>query len=253
MGILYGYFDESGKKSDHPVVTFAGVCVSQLKLQAFDDEWASLLRQYGLRSLHMARASRLSEKVCDKMPCKQTADERMNALTPFADCMNNHLEVGLIQAIDVVGFNSMSKHAKAKLGNTDDPYYLAFARATLELLDHVHKDDRISIICDHDQDTAWACYQHYRGVRNAHEAVRKKTVAISFADDEYFPALQAADMVAFLARLEAKSQFYGDRYDFRRLFRHLTTSKGTGGMQWFSMFADKEKCKLLSDDLDGKK
>ena len=134
MAILYGYFDESGKQSDHPVVTFAGVICRQTKLQAFDDAWNSLLRQYGIRSLHMARASRLSEKHGDKMPRGQTADQRIDALIPFADCINRHLEVGLIQAIDVGGFNSMSKTARVRLGSADDPYYVAFARATLELL-----------------------------------------------------------------------------------------------------------------------
>lgn len=34
---------------------------------------------------------------------------------------------------------------------------------------------------------------HYQGVRKAHDVVRKKTASISFADDKYFPALQAAE------------------------------------------------------------
>ncbi len=250
MAMLYGYFDESGKQSDHPVVTFAGVCVPQLELKTFDDAWNGLLRQYGLRSLHMAKASRLREKVGDKMLRGQTADERNDSLIPFADCINDHLEVGLIQAIDVEGFKSMSKNARAKLGNADDPYYVAFARAMLELLRYVHEDDRISVICDDDEDTAWDCYQHYRGIRRARADVRKRTISISFADDEHFPALQAADMVAFLARLEAKAAFYGDQYSFRRLFDHLITEKGVGHARWFTMFADKQKCKLLSDDLE---
>ena len=253
MAILYAYFDESGKQSDHPVVSFSGVCVPQSKLQRFDDEWNALLRQYELRSLHMARASRLSERHGPKMPRGQSARERMEALTPFADCINNHLDVGLIQAWDVRGFNSLSKAAKAALGDPNDPYYLAFARGLLELADYVHDDDRISLICDDDRQTALDCYRHYRGVRSAEPRVQKKAVSLCFADDEYFPALQAADMVAFLSRLEAKSQFYGDRYDFRRLFDHLTTEKGVSHMKWFMMFADEKKIKGLSEDMERRK
>jgi hypothetical protein len=239
------YCDESGKHSDHPVVTFSGVCVAQPKLQQFDDALKELLRRYELRSLHMARVSRLSEKHGSLMPRGQSAEERMNALIPFADCINDKLELGLLQAWDVEGFNSLSKSAKHGFGSPNDPYFIAFTRGLLEAVDYVHEDHRLSLICDHDIETAWDSYRHYKGVRNAHEKVRKKTVAITFADDEYFPALQAADMVAFLSRLEAKSRFYGDRYDFRRLFDYVTKEKGPNRMAWKTMFADKKMIKEL--------
>jgi hypothetical protein len=73
----------------------------------------------------------------------------------------------------------------------------------------------------------------------------KETIALSFADDKHFPALQAADMVAFLARLEAKYQFYGVPYSFPRLLNHLTS----GQMAWKVMLADESKMRALSDDL----
>ena len=90
MAILCAYFDESGKKGDHPAVTFTGVCISQSGLQDFDDAWNELLRLYGLDSLHMAKASRLKEASGPKMPRHQSIDERINALIPFADCINEH-------------------------------------------------------------------------------------------------------------------------------------------------------------------
>ena len=60
-------------------------------------------------------------------------------------------------------------------------------------------------------------------------------------------------MVAFLSRLEAKSQFYGDRYDFRRLFDRLTAEKGVGYMRWLVMFADEKRIKGLSEDIERRK
>jgi hypothetical protein len=44
MAILYGYFDESGKHQDHPVVTFSGVCAMESKIPAFNDAWGMLRR-----------------------------------------------------------------------------------------------------------------------------------------------------------------------------------------------------------------
>jgi hypothetical protein len=98
---------------------------------------------------------------------------------------------------------------------------------------------------DDDRETAWDCYRHYRGIGHADPAIFKRVASLTFADDQYFSAFQAADMVAFLSRLEAKSRFYGDRYDFRRLFNYLTTSKKH--IQWFEMFADEATIRSLSE------
>src|ERR1700730_4447240 len=121
LAILHAYFDESGKQNDHPAVTFTGVCVSDSRLSAFDDAWNTLLRQYGIKALHMAKASRLKEMNGPKMPRHQPIEERIEALKPFSDCINTHLEVGVSQAIDVKGFGQLTVQAKKGVGATDDP------------------------------------------------------------------------------------------------------------------------------------
>jgi hypothetical protein len=241
MAIFHMYCDESGKKGDHPVVTFSGVCLPHSKLAGFDTAWNQLLRQYGITSLHMAKVSRLSKGFGPKMPRHQTHDERMDALIPFGDCINSHFEIGLLQACEVAGFNLLTAKQKKGLGSPNDPYYIAFSRGMLEAVDYIHANDRLSLVCDDDAETAWLCYQHYRGVRRAYSKVRTKTISLSFADDEYFPALQAADMVAFLSRLEAKRRFFSDDYIWVRLFNHIVKRRGAGGTTWMSMFANKEK------------
>jgi hypothetical protein len=188
--------------------------------------------------LHMADVARLSRKVGSKILANQTADERIDCLLPFADCINEHLEIGLIQAWDVKGFENLDKQLRWALGSPDDPYYSALARAVSELVDYVKEEDRISLICDDDTETAWECYRHYRGLQNASPEIRKKLVSLTFASDQTFPALQAADMVAYLSRLEARSRFYQDRYSFRRLFEYLTKVQPIGKMEWYAMFAD---------------
>lgn len=249
MAIVHCYCDESGKKSDHPVVTFTGLCLSQLKLQAFEDDWRTLLQHYEIESLHMARASRLSEKHGPRMSRSQTESQRMEALIPFADCINRHFEYGFIQALDIDGFNSLSRNAKYKIGNPDDPYYIAFMRGGLEVIKEF-QDEKISIICDDDRETAWDCYRHYRGICHARKDFRDAVVALTYADDRYFPALQAADMLAFLGRLEAKRMFYGDRYNFKPLFDYVTKERGVNHTKWRYCFVDKEKFKNLSGILD---
>lgn len=247
MAILYGYFDESGKHQDHPVVTFSGVCAIESKIPAFNDAWGVLLRHYGIKALHMAKAGRLKEKVGDKMLRGQSAAERTEALKPFADCINDHLEFAFIQAWDVKGFKAISQAAREKLGSVDDPHYLAFVRGVVQIIDYVHEDDRVALICDDDRSTAWDCYRHYRGIKDADVEIRKKIVSLGFANDEYFPALQAADMLAYLSRLEAKRRFYRDHYTFPRLFDYLTKERDANKTVWRQLFADEAMIGNLSN------
>ena len=249
MAIFQAYFDESGKHKDHPVVTFCGVCLSQLKLPEFDDAWNTLLRQYGLRSLHMVKAM-THKKLSPAVPAIDPS-ERIEAMKPFADCINTKLEYGLIQALDVRGFYALSKGMRAGLGSPTDPYFVAFQRALVELVNYVPPDDKISIICDFDLETAWDCFRHYNGVRKAHDRVRKQTVSLSFANDEYFPALQAADMIAYLARLEAKRQFYGTPYSYKPLLDYLVDKRPAAStMKWGVMFADEAKMRSIKTRKD---
>src|ERR1700722_9610538 len=152
MALIAAYFDESGKQHDHPVVTFCGVCAAISKVRHFENDWEGLLRYYGLEELHMSEIAKHAESLSTRLP-QQSLSERLEALKPFADCINDHLEVGLIQAWDVEGFNNLSKKAKAGLGDPKDPYYTEFAPGLIELADYVQTDDRISLICDDDAET----------------------------------------------------------------------------------------------------
>ena len=130
MAIVYYqiFCDESGKYDNDPLIAFSGVCATADHLCSFDSQWRSLLRSYELDSLHMKQASRLAEDVGYRLRRGQTIEERTEALLPFADCINKHLEMGFIQAWDVKGFNHLSLETKKSLGGSNDPYFLAFVR-----------------------------------------------------------------------------------------------------------------------------
>jgi hypothetical protein len=78
------------------------------------------------------------------MPAGQTIDERIEVLKPFADCINHHCEIGLIQAWDVKGYNCLSLEAQRSLGGSNDPYQLAFIRDLLGVLDYLGVRPRIA-------------------------------------------------------------------------------------------------------------
>ncbi|MGB8540840.1 MAG: DUF3800 domain-containing protein [Candidatus Acidiferrales bacterium] len=247
MAILNAYFDESGKQNDHPAVTFCGVVTSPVELPSFEHNWRALLDKHGLKSLHMIEASDANKHLSDQLP-KQTLDHRVCALQPFADCIND-LDLGLIEAYDVNGFKALSEQARARIGSPDDPYYTAFSRGILELSQRVSYADQISLICDEDPATAATCRAHYEGVRAADDKVKQKIISLTFASDEDIPGLQAADMVAYLARREARFRFYNKSDAFQDLFAYLIKDRGPAKMKWIALFADEAMLRNLSNVL----
>ena len=220
MGILHGYFDESGKV-DKPAVAFCGFVAAASRIQSFDDEWNSILRVYEMDSLHMSRVFKAHVPLSAKIR-KQSFAERIETLKPFADCIRKHFEYGMAMAVDVAAFQAMSPGAKKQLGKIDNPHYLAFMQGMMGFHHHVRSDDRISLFCDDDEETAWNCYQFYRRIRKIDEVSRKHFISISFANDESFPALQAADFLSSLTRMVARFDFFRTPYDYAPLFDYLT-------------------------------
>lgn len=200
------FADESGKYQSDPLIAFCAVSATADRLGPFDVAWRTLLRAYELDELHMSRCSRLRESHGCYLQSGQTIDERTELLFPFTDLIAKHLEKGIIQAWDVRGFNHLSAAVMKALGGTGDPYFLAFVRGLSHIAEKLSDDDKVSIVCDDDETTAWDLYGHYRSVGKVDPNVQKKAISLSFANSKHFPGLQAADMVAFLTKHEANQR-----------------------------------------------
>jgi len=253
MAILYFYCDESGKYRKNPVITITGIGANEDHLRRFDSEWNVLLRSYGLLpELHMSRVMDLKQDNGPKMPAGQTLDQRIDALLPFVDCINDYLEVGLIQGWDVKGYNNLSTEVKGQLGGSSDPFQLAFVRGLLEIADYVGEQGEISVICDDDEVTAWDTYTHYRAIKKAVPEISIKFAGITFANSAHYKPLQAADMVAFLTRREAAERFWQKPNEYKRLFEYLVSGPGEnsqGIMKWFALMADEGGLVALANDI----
>ena len=214
-----------------------------------DDDWNLVLRSYGMDSLHISRAFKATDLLSPKIG-KQTFAERIDTLKPFADCIRKHFEYGIATAIDVAAFKAMSKAAKKQLGNAENAHYVAFLQGMMGFLHHLRPEDRISFICDDDEETAFNCYQFYRRARKVYPPANDHFVAISFADDRYFPALQAADFLASLTRMRARNEFFKTPYDDVALFEYLTAPQPL--FTWGTGFWDKERLGIWDPKLEAR-
>src|ERR1700728_1576220 len=203
------FCDEGGKYQTGSIITFAAICASPSAIDAFNTEWNSLLAAGQLESFHMKE---LADEYADHgpmFPPNQTVDLRIQAFQPFADTINKHLEIGLMQAWDVKGYAQLPTELKKKLGgNNSDPHYLSMVRGLLEIVDRLPEDDSVHIICDDDVIKAWDMNLHYRAICAASKETKKGSAPPSVARAYFSPPLQAADMVAFLSRLHADERFH---------------------------------------------
>jgi hypothetical protein len=248
MAILHTFFDESGKFQDHKVVGWCGFGASSSQLIDFNKQWNSQLRRTGMSCLHWVKARRYGQPLSRKIG-PQTLKERINELRPFADCINDYLGVGIACAFEVKGYTSFPQRSKDLLGGSDNPFYVQFLRTILLLVDYAKPEENISMTCDEDDETAWNCYQLYRRVKELDSRARRKLMALTFANDLHFPALQAADMLSFLCREQALRQFYGTSYEYQKFFRYLTDERGTSSLQWRVAIKSKKDLKKLEKSL----
>jgi hypothetical protein len=117
------------------------------------------------------------------------------------------------------------------------------------LIDFAKREENISMICDEDEETAWNCYRLYRRVKELEPNAGKKLASLTFANDVYYPALQAADMLSFLCREQARLQWQGVSYEYQEFFQYLTNERDTSSLEWQVAFKSNKDLKKLEASL----
>jgi hypothetical protein len=234
---------------DHKVISFCGLCSPLSRVHDFEEEWQGLLHDYELDFLTMKRALRRTRRLSPRID-KQSATERNESLKLFAICIRKHFEVGVAITVDVQAYRGLSSAAKKKIGGSEDPHYLAFLCGIMAPSKRLRDEDKISLICDDDEGTAWNGYRLYRRVRRVGPYGKDKIIALTFADDRAFLPLQAADFLSSLARLEALKQFHHEYYEYVPLFQNLTQQGSPTGIKWVIGSFGQEKLKQIGKGLE---
>lgn len=256
MAILHFFCDESGKYQKNHFVSVTGVGAMRPRIDPFDLEWKALLRSYGIEELHTAHFLDLNRGIGTKVRVGQRLGERLELLFPFADCINTYLEIGLMQAWSVVGYNKLPLDVKKLIGGSHDPFQIAFVRGLMEIAKFVGPGDFVNVISDDNIVTAWDTYMHYREALKADRDRYEKFVGISFAKSIHYTPLQAADMVAFLTRRVAAEEFNGTPNDCKLLTEYLFNDPKPpkhGTMRWYQgIFGEHQMVSLANRIQDAK-
>lgn len=243
MAILSIYCDESGKFNDKKVISFCGLSATRATFDKFETRWQELLKRHGIAVLKASEAFNPARPLSSAIP-RQEAPERVKSLEPFAACVSENFEFGLAMAVNVEAYRQTRQDVKRRIGGGDDPFYFAFLRVVTEFLDQDH-DRHVSLVCDDDQSTARNCLGLYRRLKNMGDAKFRRLSSIAFADDSVFVALQAADMLSGLIRLEAGRRFFDEPFPFKPLAEYLCLPRGPQYTQWGFVFAGQREMARL--------
>jgi hypothetical protein len=213
-----GFLDESGKFKDHKVIAIGCVADFAERLQGFTQDWGTLLHRNGLEELTAKRVLNARRPLSERTPALGI-ESRIEALLPFVSCIRKNLQVITGCAVDVRIFKKLPQHFFQSFGS--DPSYMAVMRTMLQIAEFAPPRDRVSLIFDEDEETAWDFYRIYRRVKRVWPQAKRKFSAISFADDRALFGLQAADFVASIIRHEVTRQVTRAKYDYRPLYNAL--------------------------------
>ena len=237
-----GNADSRLTHADHDVISFGGVVSPSTHFSgSFVMDWARCLDTNGLQTLTMKEALNAQRPLGSKNPAIGI-ESRIAALLPFIECVRKHLMVITGLAIDARAYAALPSHYH--------PFFTAFTRTLLAVLEVMDAEDKLNLICDDEEETAWSMYQLYRRVKLVYPDANEKLRAVTFADDRWSFGLQAADMVASLVRQEAGKRFFGTDYQYRPLFSALSDTKPRDGDTFWLIqlgFCDAAMLKKLAD------
>ena len=129
------------------------------------------------------------------------SQKRIAALRPFVQCIRNNLLIVTGVTVDVPAFNDLPSHLYQIYGK--DPAFMAFLRSLLYILDFTPTKDKISFICDDEEQMALPFYQMYRKIQRIWPGARDKQAAISFVDSRVQEPYQTMFTIAWCTGLRA--------------------------------------------------
>jgi hypothetical protein len=213
--LLEAYFDDSGKESEsgHRFVCIAGYLSPTSVWDAFNQNWEGLLLRHGIPELHMKRWKSIRSE-------KGWTDAQADAaLNDFVDLIRQGHLWGFGAGVDAHQWKTLPREKTNKLGSAQE---FVMQRVFRMIMDEVGKSGlvaHINLVFDQDEEFSKPRLTRYYDIRRIDPLAKERAVIISFAAASQCPALQAADLLAYLtrARLEERANGQPESAHWRRL------------------------------------
>jgi len=201
MGVFQAYFDESGKLADKNLVVFAGCVASVADWQSFSERWPGTLGP--VRYIHMKEAMRLEGEF------KHITDgDRDDLLVAAAELAVQRYAFSFHVPVVSAKFRALPDKLQQRL---KDPVYCGFegllrnlanSAANIQVQSGREYSHSFQLYADSSEQYSVQILKLYHRLRMMYQDMRERFQSITFAEDEHFPPLQVADMIAYCRRCE---------------------------------------------------
>ena len=203
--MLYAaYLDGSGKLHDQHSehIVLAGVVLYEDDISPFAKGWATILHDHSRKAKHRrARYLHMSKEArrCQGEFKGWRPDQVNDLLLDLARFARDNSYKLISAPVDKRRFQELPAPFRKKLCGLSELSFEVFLNG---MADDLEAGDSLHIACDDCQDEAKQMYDLLWRYKNRYPARKDQVVSICFADDRFHPALQAADLFAFVAREE---------------------------------------------------
>ncbi|MBI3408078.1 MAG: DUF3800 domain-containing protein [Planctomycetes bacterium] len=195
MAVFQVHCDESGKLQDSKCVVFAACVFAQNEVSGFSRKWNDYLRNAGIKYLHMTDAMRCQGEFRDWANRRRDRDDLLETL---GQLLVDRTAFQSLSPMDVSHFRALPSDDQKRF---KDLVYAGFdALMTTLMTDAANfqkPEHRFHLIYDLSEEYSSQCLKHFNKLRRMHESYRQFFPSLTFADDQEFPPLQGADMVAY--------------------------------------------------------
>ena len=223
--LFAAYLDGSGKlhnqNSDH--VVLAGAVFYGDRVGEFGPQWTERLKTHSQAAkrpivpfLHTTEALRSDGHFKGwELPQVLTLLEDLATLT------RDHSYKLISAPANKTSFKNLPSDFQKKL---QGPNELSFEICINDLVDDLGRHDQLHIACDDEENESIKMYKFLVRYKLRYPQRRDKFVGLCFADDRFHPALQAADLLAYVVREEFDRRTTGTSPDSSSLYRVFTAN-----------------------------
>jgi hypothetical protein len=260
MATFHIYGDESGKMGVNVDRTsFCGYVGHVSQWGIFAQNWTNCRFKWQVPPIHMSRI--MSPHTKDDAWKKvwqgwgnEWEVKRDDMLADFASIVLGSDIICVGAVVDCAHFVTLANSDQDFKKLHRNPIHMAIHQFVMRGLDRteiVDKSSPVSIVLDDDPEYAMKCYEQLEGLKSTFQRVKERIAAISFVDDHAYPGVQAADMIAYVAR-DMMVKNIGNPDYISKLYSDLTFH-GTHQPKYYNReILDALQAELRKDIADGK-
>lgn len=193
------FLDESGKLADSSVVAYGGCVAAGSQAISFSRKWEQFLKDADVKSTSMKEAVHFQGPYRTWKDQADAENKRDALLRSLANLLVSDGLLLISAPMKRSDFVAMPLNQRGKFWQ--DLHYCGFEACLTGVLHKVPRS-RVHVICDLSEQYAEKCLTLFNKIRNRDPLAKDRCTAITFADDEDLPTLQAADMIAFCSRAD---------------------------------------------------